>query len=77
MILSPAGRVTVLLGPSHPPMTDKAVEELLASIGNDADAAEVLNPGFFRVLAAVARAWQAKMAEACQNGGGNPSEQHL
>ena len=61
MQLTSAGRVTLLLGPSHPPMTDKEIEALLASIGNDADAARALNPGFLRLLAAVARAWQAKL----------------
>ena len=59
--MTPSGRVTLLLGPSHPPMTDKEIEALLASFGNDADAARALNPGFLRLLAAVARAWQAKL----------------
>jgi hypothetical protein len=42
-------------------MTNDEIESLLASIGNDADAARALNPGFLRLLAAVARAWQAKL----------------
>jgi len=63
VILSPAGRVTVLLGLTRHDMTDDEIESLLASIGNDADASKVLSPGFLRLLAAVARAWTAQLGE--------------
>ena len=77
MQLTTEGRQTLLFGVGQPPMTTEAVEEVLANLAGNENAAELLNPGFLHVLAAVARAWQAKMTEACQNGGGNLPEQHL
>ena len=77
MRISRQGRKTLILGCHNGLPSDEEVESILASLRDDPHAEEKLNEGFLRVTEAIFRHWAAvKMAEICQNGGGNLPELH-
>ena len=77
MIISQDGRKTLILGVSRAIPSDDEMSRFLASLRDDPDAEGKLNEGFLRVTEAIVRHWAAvKMAEICQNGGGNLPELH-
>ena len=77
MRISQDGRKTLILGVSRAIPSDEEMSRFLAGLRDDPNAEGKLNEGFLRVTEAIFRHFAtAKMAEICQNGGGNPSELH-